>query len=37
MRILAVGTVAGLLLMILIFRKRDLRAARAKLSQQGAH
>jgi protein SCO1/2 len=37
MRILAVGTVAGLLLMILIFRKRDLRAARAKLSHQGAH
>jgi len=28
---------AGLLLMILIYRKRDVRAARAKLTQQGAH
>jgi protein SCO1 len=37
MRILAIGTVAGLLLMILIYRKRDARAARAKLSHQGAH
>jgi protein SCO1 len=37
MRILAVGTMAGLLLMILIYRKRDVRAARAKLTQQGAH
>jgi len=37
MRILAVGTMAGLLLMILIYRKRDARAARAKLSHQGAH
>lgn len=36
MRILAGGTVAALLLMILIFRKRDQRAARAKLSHQGA-
>jgi protein SCO1/2 len=37
MRICAVGTVAGLLLTILIYRKRDARAARAKLSHQGAH
>src|SRR5579863_3739726 len=37
MRILAVATVAGLLLMILIYRKRDARAARAKLTHQGAH
>jgi hypothetical protein len=36
MRLLAVATVAGLLLMILIFRRRDKRAARANLSQQGA-
>ncbi len=37
MRIFAVGIVAGLVLMILIYRKRDVRAARAKLSHQGAH
>ena len=37
MRIMAVATMAGLLLMILIYRKRDVRAARAKLAQQGAH
>jgi protein SCO1/2 len=37
MRIMAVATMAGLLLMILIDRKRDARAARAKLSHQGAH
>jgi protein SCO1/2 len=37
MRILAVATLAGLLLMILIYRQRDVRAARAKLSHQGAH
>ena len=37
MRIMAVATMAGLLLMILIYRKRDARAARAKLSHQGAH
>jgi protein SCO1/2 len=37
MRILAVATMAGLLLMILIYRKRDARAARAKLTHQGAH
>lgn len=36
MRILAVATMAGLLLMILIYRKRDARAARAKLMHQGA-
>ena len=37
MRIMAVATMAGLLLMILIYRKRDARAARAKLTHQGAH
>jgi protein SCO1/2 len=37
MRLVAVGTVAGLLLMIVIFRRRDKRAAQANLSQQGAH
>jgi len=37
MRIFAAGTIAGLVLMILIYRKRDMRAARAKLSHQGAH
>ena len=37
MRLMAVGTVAGLLLMILIFRRRDKRAAQANLSHQGAH
>ena len=36
MRLMAVGTVAGLLLMILIFRRRDKRAAQANLSHQGA-
>jgi protein SCO1 len=36
MRLMAVGTVAGLLLMILIFRRRDKRAAQAHLSHQGA-
>ena len=36
MRVLAVLTVAGLLLMIVIYRKRDKRAARANLSHQGA-
>jgi protein SCO1/2 len=36
MRLLAVGTVAGLLLMIVIYRKRDKRAARTNLSHQGA-
>jgi protein SCO1 len=35
-RLMAVGTVAGLLLMILIFRRRDKRAAQANLSHQGA-
>jgi protein SCO1/2 len=37
MRLLAVGTVAGLLLMILIFRKRDKRVTRPNLGHQGAH
>jgi protein SCO1/2 len=36
MRILAVMTIAGLLLMIVIYRKRDKRAARPNLSHQGA-
>ncbi len=36
MRLLAVGTVAGLLLMILAFRKRDKRAPRPGLRHQGA-
>ena len=36
LRLMAVGTVAGLLLMILIFRRRDKRAAQANLSHQGA-
>jgi protein SCO1/2 len=36
MRLMAVGTVAGLLLMILIFRRRDKRAVQANLSHQGA-
>jgi len=36
MRLMAVGTVAGLLLMILLFRRRDKRAAQANLSHQGA-
>jgi protein SCO1 len=37
MRILAAFTVAGLLLMILIYRRRDKRAAGANLHHQGAH
>jgi len=37
MRLMAVATVGGLLLMILIFRRRDKRTARANLSQQGAN
>jgi protein SCO1/2 len=37
MRLMAVATVAGLLLMILMFRRRDRRTARASLSQQGAN
>jgi protein SCO1 len=37
MRIVALLTVGGLLAMILIYRRRDLRAARMRLSQQGAH
>ena len=36
MRLLAVGTAAGLLLMILAFRKRDKRAPRPDLRHQGA-
>ena len=36
MRLLAVGTVAGLLLMIFVFRKRDKRAPRPDLGHQGA-
>jgi protein SCO1/2 len=36
MRLMAVATVAGLLLMILIFRRRDKRAPQANLSHQGA-
>src|SRR5882757_8742587 len=36
MRLMAIGTVAGLLLMILIFHRRDKRAAQANLSHQGA-
>jgi protein SCO1/2 len=36
MRLMAVATVAGLLLLILIFRRRDKRAAQANLSHQGA-
>ena len=36
MRLMAVATVAGLLLMILLFRRRDKRAAQANLSHQGA-
>ena len=36
MRLLAVGTVAALLLMILVFRKRDKRAPRPDLRHQGA-
>jgi protein SCO1/2 len=37
MRLLALGTVAGLVIMILIYRQRDKRAARTNLSHQGAH
>ena len=36
MRLMAVATVAGLLLMILVFRRRDRRTAKANLSHQGA-
>jgi protein SCO1 len=36
MRLMAVATVGGLLLMILIFRRRDKRTAQTNLSQQGA-
>jgi protein SCO1/2 len=36
MRLLAVGTVAALLLMILVFRKRDKRAPKPDLRHQGA-
>jgi protein SCO1 len=36
MRLMAVATVAGLLLMILIFRRRDKRAPQRNLSHQGA-
>jgi protein SCO1/2 len=37
MRLLALGTVAALVTMILIYRRRDKRAARTSLSHQGAH
>jgi uncharacterized protein (TIGR03382 family) len=37
MRIGAVLTVAALLFAILFFRRRDTRAPRTNLSQQGAH
>lgn len=37
MRLLALGTVAALVIMILIYRRRDKRAARTDLSHQGAH
>jgi hypothetical protein len=36
MRILAVMTVAGLGLLIVVFRKRDKQAGRPNLNQQGA-
>jgi protein SCO1/2 len=36
MRVLALMTIAGLLLMIVIYRQRDKRAARRNLSHQGA-
>jgi protein SCO1/2 len=36
MRIMAVGTVGGLLFMMFLYRRRESRAARPKLSQQGA-
>ena len=36
MRLMAVATVAGLLLMILFFRRRDKRAPHRNLSHQGA-
>jgi protein SCO1/2 len=37
MRLLALGTVAALVIMILIYRRRDKRAAQARLNHQGAH
>jgi len=37
MRITAVATVCGLLGLIIFYRKRELRMARTKLTQQGAH
>jgi protein SCO1/2 len=37
MRITAVATVCGLLGLIVFYRKRELRIARTKLTQQGAH
>lgn len=37
MRILAVATVAGLAVFIVIFRRRELRAAHTNLNRQGAH
>jgi protein SCO1/2 len=37
MRVGAVVTVLGLVLMILVYRRREARAPRTKLSQQGAH
>ena len=37
MRLLALGTVAALVTMILIYRRRDKRAAATDLSHQGAH
>ncbi len=37
MRLVAVATVAGLLGLIVFYRRRDLRAAQANLHQQGAH
>ena len=36
MRLLALGTVAALVIMVLIYRRRDKRAARTDLSHQGA-
>ena len=36
MRVLALMTIAGLLLMIVIYRQRDKRAGRRNLSHQGA-
>jgi len=37
MRLLAVLTVAALVLMFVIFRRREKHAAHSNLSQQGAH